>query len=592
MIRLSLFVLVLLCCGSTQAQIESGLEYDVYFLAGQSNASGRGDVEDIPAGSPLAAPQTDVQFYWRKTLSSSNGNLTQDTFIPLQVDSGHGSNSPDAHLVEFGPEVSMGRTLADLFPARNILIIKYSHGGSNLHTQWAAGGVRYNDFIGTVTDALEDITDAGATYQLRGTVWVQGESDASSATNAGNYQTNLTDLISRIRTDVFAGEGAPFVLSRLSDNQYSSVTGNVGTVRTAQQQTAEAMENVEWVDADDAAFSTYSNGMIHFDANGVINLGESLGQAMGALVDVTPLQEPVATYTISAATNLGDNGANSGSQSPTLTDNVDGTFTLANGTDSGINNAVFIDSSDAGSVSTILGRALTSDDVVTVSGTVAVASVSYHANGVEFGLQSAAGFRSQPNMLLQIDADGARGGLAPFFGTPSPGSNTERAQTPGVTEASLNDGYTFVATYSATDIVYTVSDIITTNETGTEPIEATSFTFSLSEAVAADATLTDSLNDYVANYPSLVGGAFGYFSHQKTGTGNFTTLSNFEIAVTSTETTLLGDVNCDGVVDFSDIPPFIAVLLNGTFEDKADINRSGEVDFSDISPFIAILVGS
>jgi len=183
---LLLFVAVILSCCNANAQIQSGLEYDVYFLAGQSNASGRGDAAQIPAGSPLATPQTDVQFYWRKTLSAANGNLTQNTFIPLQADSGHGFNNPSGHAVEFGPELSMGRTLADLFPDRNIAIIKYSHGGSNLHTQWAAGGIRYADFIGTVNDALADITAAGATFQLRGTAWVQGEADVSGA-NATNY---------------------------------------------------------------------------------------------------------------------------------------------------------------------------------------------------------------------------------------------------------------------------------------------------------------------------------------------------------------------------------------------------------------------
>jgi len=490
--------------------------------------------------------------------------------------------------------MGMGRTLADLFPDRNILIIKYGHGGSNLHTQWAAGGDRYNDFIGTVTDGLEDITAAGATYQLKGTVWVQGEADAGNATNAGNYQANLTNLISRIRTDVFAGADAPFVLSRLSANQYTSVTGNVETVRTAQVQTANSIVNVGWVDGDGPAFSTYSNGIIHFDANGAINLGNALGQEIGLLVeDPDSPAEPQATYSISADTAFGDNGASSGTAGPTFTDNMDGTFTLANSADSGNNNAAFIDSSDAGSISTFLGRALTSDDVVTVSGTVSVADLNYTANGVEFGLQSAAGFRSQPNMLFQIDADGDRGGLAPFYGTPLPGTNVNYSQTPTATEASLNDGYSFVATYSATDIVYTVSDVITTNETGAEPVGATSFTFSLSDAVAADATLQGTLDDYIANFPMLVGDSFAYFSQQRRNDAGFSsTISDFGIVVTGPDITLLGDVNCDGEVNFLDISPFIVLLSNGEFKAQADVNGDGEVNFLDITPFIAILSGS
>lgn len=53
---------------------------------------------------------------------------------------------------------------------------------------------------------------------------------------------------------------------------------------------------------------------------------------------------------------------------------------------------------------------------------------------------------------------------------------------------------------------------------------------------------------------------------------------------------LLGDVNRDGVIDFSDIPSFIAVLQSGVFQAEADTNEDGMVDFSDISAFIDILI--
>ena len=52
---------------------------------------------------------------------------------------------------------------------------------------------------------------------------------------------------------------------------------------------------------------------------------------------------------------------------------------------------------------------------------------------------------------------------------------------------------------------------------------------------------------------------------------------------------LLGDINLDGVVSFSDISPFISILSTGGFQAEADLNQSGVVDFSDISPFIGVL---
>jgi len=62
----------------------------------------------------------------------------------------------------------------------------------------------------------------------------------------------------------------------------------------------------------------------------------------------------------------------------------------------------------------------------------------------------------------------------------------------------------------------------------------------------------------------------------------------------------VGDLNCDGVVDFRDINPFILALTNGAAYDQeypecdrslADINQDGYVDFGDINPFVMLLSG-
>ena len=63
-----------------------------------------------------------------------------------------------------------------------------------------------------------------------------------------------------------------------------------------------------------------------------------------------------------------------------------------------------------------------------------------------------------------------------------------------------------------------------------------------------------------------------------------------EITVETVATsTLIGDVNLDGMINFLDISPFIGVLSMPEFQAEADINEDGEVNFSDISPFIILL---
>ena len=55
---------------------------------------------------------------------------------------------------------------------------------------------------------------------------------------------------------------------------------------------------------------------------------------------------------------------------------------------------------------------------------------------------------------------------------------------------------------------------------------------------------------------------------------------------------LLGDVDMNGVVDFSDIPRFVTILLDGDFLAEADVNEDGVIDFSDIPPFVVLLLSS
>ena len=54
-------------------------------------------------------------------------------------------------------------------------------------------------------------------------------------------------------------------------------------------------------------------------------------------------------------------------------------------------------------------------------------------------------------------------------------------------------------------------------------------------------------------------------------------------------TTLLGDVDLNGAVDFFDIQPFIEILSAQAFQAEADIDQDGVVDFFDIQPLIALL---
>ena len=60
--------------------------------------------------------------------------------------------------------------------------------------------------------------------------------------------------------------------------------------------------------------------------------------------------------------------------------------------------------------------------------------------------------------------------------------------------------------------------------------------------------------------------------------------------ITDTPDVLLGDVNRDGIFDFDDVSPFVALVLSNGFQVEADFDGNNSVDFGDVRPFIDLLL--
>ncbi len=256
------------------------IHYKVYLLGGQSNAVGRGDDSDLT--SPLSDPQTDVAFYFRSTATANNlGHLLEETIIPLNTGSGHGTGAPVSER-EFGSEISFGRQMADDHPNENLMIIKYAEGGTSLYTDWAPDGTQYIIFLETVENALAELTAAGHTYELGGMLWIQGEADRTYAYSLA-YEERLISLIRRVRIDLFNGFYCPFIISGLSENQTADVhTSGTGAynVRQAQEAVANDLPQVAFVDTDD--FEVRPKNVIHFDTQGLLDMGYAFAAAIQA----------------------------------------------------------------------------------------------------------------------------------------------------------------------------------------------------------------------------------------------------------------------------------------------------------------------
>ncbi|QNN23470.1 sialate O-acetylesterase [Planctomycetales bacterium ZRK34] len=274
---------VAFACVMMFAQVGRAEVIRVYLVGGQSNGDGRADVSGLPTVPVnLQAAQTDVEFFFHTQGAAHAGDSTLTTLRPGMSESN-----------QFGPEVTLGRTLADQI-TNPVAVIKYANGGTNLYSQWAAGGdatttgdgAEYVTFQNTVVAGLAALAAAhpADTIQLSGMVWMQGESDAGNTTYANAYAANLAAFIADVRLTF--GADLPFVIGRLSSGQTAINATNLQTLRDAQNTVAAADALTGLVDTD--TFSLKSDHL-HFDPAGQQSLGSAFAEE---LLTLTAVPEP------------------------------------------------------------------------------------------------------------------------------------------------------------------------------------------------------------------------------------------------------------------------------------------------------------
>ncbi len=252
----------------------------VYLVGGQSNADGYGVTGDLP--SELQAPQPDIDFYHGN--GGGNSPLQANNWIRLQP----GSGSMGGNAGGFGPELNFGIGIHEALGSEGarIAVIKHTLGGSSLHTDWFPGGDNTTTGDGAVYQAFQTTVSNGlialaalypaADIQLEGMIWSQGEADAGNATNAGNYQTNLTNFIADVRATY--GSNLKFGIVQLSDNQTMLDPTRLATVKAAQAAVADADAKNYLVTTDDVPMGGSST--IHFGTAGNLTIGTRLATGM------------------------------------------------------------------------------------------------------------------------------------------------------------------------------------------------------------------------------------------------------------------------------------------------------------------------
>ena len=281
--RTCLLLLVFSAAAATPAW---AVEIPVFVIAGQSNAVGAGTSYQTLMPS-LKVVQPNVLYCGPQESAVRWTSLVP----PTQVEQMNYPNDPEGG---FGPELMVGKTISDALGGQLVAEAKYAVDGTNLFEQWNPNTKNslYYSMLTRVNAALAALPQqqAGVTGKVAGFFWMQGESDANAARTTSQYEADLTDLITHVRSD-FGDPNLPFIFGRIT-----TVWANAANIRQAQANVAATVPHTFMLDTDalERLPSPYDG---HFDNRGMLDLGIGFGNGYLA---VTSLPEPGAFTLIQA----------------------------------------------------------------------------------------------------------------------------------------------------------------------------------------------------------------------------------------------------------------------------------------------------
>lgn len=202
---------------------------DVYIIAGQSNADGRGYINQLEAAYKR---RYTIPYLWQNRINSIENIY-----------------SPTSTLQDrFGIELSIAGELE--FRNTNAIILKRAIGGIPLYPLssysycWKIGESNsMYPLLKTMIDTVKEIND-GKTINWK-FVWLQGETDAEHQEAAAAYQQNMEELISQLKTDT--SESIKIAIGKLKESTYGDY---IAEVNQAFENIASSDVNVTVVDTD------------------------------------------------------------------------------------------------------------------------------------------------------------------------------------------------------------------------------------------------------------------------------------------------------------------------------------------------------
>ena len=218
---------------------------------------------------------------------SENGNYSsQGEFVKAKVGQGC---APDY----IGPELGLADSLSQVFADELVIILKYTWGGSNLHSQWRAPsmpgptGDLYTAFINFTSAHMNYLLDKNYDASIGAMCWMQGESDAYLP-YANDYKDGLSGFVTDIRADlgVFSGDdGIHFIDAGIYD---SPLVDQYEMINQAKRHVAALSSKNHYFDTIEAGLEydkepVDNPDVAHFDALSTLELGHLFANEISSI---------------------------------------------------------------------------------------------------------------------------------------------------------------------------------------------------------------------------------------------------------------------------------------------------------------------
>ena len=159
-----------------------------------------------------------------------------------------------------------------------LAVVKAAFSGTGMTTDWdhrdaGARGACYRALVEETNRAVAKAAETGIELKIRALVWVQGESDAN-AKNAPEYEKNLGEMITALRSDLRAPE--MIALVGVNTNFGNGKNAFMPAIIEAQKALATRLTRCAYVDTSGV---TYANGA-HFDTKSTIEIGVRFAEAL------------------------------------------------------------------------------------------------------------------------------------------------------------------------------------------------------------------------------------------------------------------------------------------------------------------------